>query len=162
MRVRSWGTAAAGGGAGRLTVVVPLCAAQRPAGTPLYTVSRLGFGMNEAYKAFLRQSEGTVSPCLFRNQVDDTEEMAPEVYTGTGNYDECLPLVREFVAKREAAGLYGNPDMSTMPELNLDVEYYVTDNFPKVVIPTLEYNGVVPKDTLIVRRSPASMQDEAR
>lgn len=122
--------------------------------------------MNEAYKAFLKDRrftpESRSSPCLFRNQVDDTAEMAPEVYTGTGNYDECLPLVRKFVAAREAAHIYNNPDMSSMPPLNLDVPYFVTDNFPKVVIPTLEYNGKVETGTLLVKRTVADLQDEAR
>lgn len=140
-------------------------AALRPRGKPVYTVSRLGFGMNEAYKAFLKDprfTHGKTSPCLFRNQVDDTAEMAPDVYTGTGDYDQCLTMVRPFVAAREAARIYDNPDMSSMPPLNLDVPYFVTDNFPKVVIPTLEYNGKVEPGTLLVKRTIADLQDEAR
>jgi len=144
------------------------CAARRslPTPTPLYTVSRLGFGMNEAYKAFLRDRRFTPdnleSPCLFRGQVDDTEEMAPEVYTGRGDYDECLGLVRKFVQAREDAGLYNNPDMSSLPPLNLDVDYFVTDNFPKVVIPILEYNQKVEVGTRIHTISPKDLQSEAR
>lgn len=137
----------------------------RPNPTLLYTVSRLGFGMNEAYKAFLKDPEftpGSSSPCLFPDQVDATPEVAPRTYTGEGNYDECLPLVRKFVVKREGAKLYGNPDTSTQPRLNLDAEYYVTDNFPKVVIPTLEFLDVVPKGTRVHAISPADFQSYAR
>lgn len=130
--------------------------------TPLYTVSRLSYGLNEAWKGLLSHETFTPeasSPCLFPGQ---QEEVGGRAIAGTGNFEECLALMRPFVAQREELKMHDNPDQSTMPPLALENKYYATDHFSKLTIPLFEYNGKVEKGVKVLAATAAQIQTEAK
>lgn len=126
----------------------------------IYAVSRLHYGLNEAYRNVLRFGIGAeragadgagaallgTHPCVLRgvrgsvalpSSVGTGASEAAAHFDGAGDFDQCVEKVRAFVAAGERSGLGGLGKAPRTPAIPKGMPFVALDNLGFVIIGAL-------------------------